>query len=66
MRFTALFRFLVVTPYTAAKEIDYEDLAAEVGFLERCGAHGMIWPQIASEYSQLTRDERMRGMEVIA
>ena len=39
---------IIVTPYTAKKEIDYEDLAAEAGFLERCGVHGMVWPQIAS------------------
>jgi dihydrodipicolinate synthase/N-acetylneuraminate lyase len=57
---------ILATPFTATKEIDYEDLAAEVGFLERCGVHGMVWPQLASEYTTLSRDERMRGMEVLA
>lgn len=46
--------------------MDYEDLAAEVNFMDRCGAHGMVWPQMASEYTHLTRDERLRGMEVLA
>ena len=57
---------ILATPYTAAKEIDYEDLVAEAGFLDRCGVHGMVWPQLASEYTKLTKDERMRGMEVLA
>jgi 4-hydroxy-tetrahydrodipicolinate synthase len=57
---------IVATPYTAEKAVDYEDLANEVEFLERCGVHGMVWPQLASEYYKLTKEERMRGMEVLA
>lgn len=34
--------------------------------MDRCGVHGMVWPQMASEYTKLTRDERLRGMEVLA
>jgi 4-hydroxy-tetrahydrodipicolinate synthase len=54
------------TPYTAAKAVDFEDLAGEVDFLHRSGVQGMVWPQMASEYSNLTEDERMQGMEVLA
>ncbi len=57
---------IMATPYTAAKAVDYEDLAREVDFLDRCGVHGMVWPQLASEYARLTKEERFRGMEVIA
>jgi len=57
---------ILSTPYTSSKAVDYEDLAGEVDFLDRCGVHGLVWPQLASEVSQLTTDERMRGMEVIA
>src|SRR5262249_31164113 len=57
---------IMATPYTASKAGDYEDLAREVDFLDRCGVHGMVWPQLASEYAQLSKEERMRGMEVIA
>src|SRR5215467_11297775 len=57
---------IMATPYTASKAVDEEDLAREVDFLDRCGVHGMVWPQLASEYAQLTKDERLRGMEVIA
>src|SRR5437879_10404804 len=56
---------IMSTPYTEANAVDYEDLAREVDFLDRCGVHGMVWPQLASEYSNLTREERLRGMEVI-
>jgi dihydrodipicolinate synthase/N-acetylneuraminate lyase len=57
---------IMATPYTTAKAVDYEDLAGEVEFLHRCGVQGMVWPQMASEYASLTREERMQGMEVLA
>src|SRR5262245_59025160 len=38
---------IMATPYTASKEVDYEDLAREVDFLDRCKVHGMVWPQLA-------------------
>jgi 4-hydroxy-tetrahydrodipicolinate synthase len=57
---------IMATPYTAAGAVDFDDLAREVQFLERCGVHGMVWPQLASEYASLTREERLRGMEVLA
>ncbi len=57
---------ILSTPYTPSKAVDYEDLAAEVDFLDRCGVQGLVWPQNASEQSKLTKEERMRGMEVIA
>jgi 4-hydroxy-tetrahydrodipicolinate synthase len=57
---------ILATPYTENKAMDYEDLAAEVDFMDRCGVHGMVWPQMASEYTRLTREERFRGMKVLA
>ena len=57
---------ILSTPYTLSKAIDYEDLASEVDFLDRCGAHGLVWPQLSSELPQLSKDERLRGMEVLA
>ena len=50
---------IMATPYTEAKAIDYEDLANEVNFLDRAGVQGMVWPQNASEYTHLTKPERM-------
>ena len=39
---------IMATPFTAAKAVDFEDLEKEVDFLDRCGVHGMVWPQNAS------------------
>ncbi len=57
---------IMATPYTTTKAVDFEDLAREVDFMDRSGVSGMVWPQMASEYSYLSKEERMRGMEVLA
>jgi 4-hydroxy-tetrahydrodipicolinate synthase len=57
---------ILSTPYTTSKAVDWEDLAGEVDFLDRCGVQGLVWPQLSSELLQLTKQERMRGMEVLA
>lgn len=57
---------IAATPFTESKAVDYEDLAREVGWLDRCGAHGIVWPQRASEYDMLSVEERKRGFDVIA
>lgn len=57
---------ILSTPSTASGPLDYEDLAGEVGFLDKVGVEGMVWPQNPSEQGFLTDDERMRGMEVLA
>ena len=56
---------IMATPFTEAKAVDFEDLANEVDFLDRCGVHGMVWPQLASEYQYLTKAERLQGMRVL-
>jgi len=57
---------IMATPFTETKAVDYEDLERETVWLERCGVHGMVWPQLASEYMTLSKEERLRGMEAIA
>ncbi|MBI4873504.1 MAG: dihydrodipicolinate synthase family protein [Acidobacteria bacterium] len=57
---------IMATPFNEAKEVDFDDLVKEAGFLDRCGVHGMVWPQLASEYWLLKKEERMRGMELLA
>src|SRR5262245_61538975 len=54
------------TPFTAAGAVDWEDLAREAVFVDRCGCQGVVWPQGSSGVATLTKDERMRGMEVLA
>ena len=54
------------TPFTAAGEVDWDDLAREVAFVERGGCAGIVWPQGSSGVTTLTKAERLRGMEVLA
>lgn len=57
---------ILSTPYTESGEVDYEDLAKEVDFCDRCGVQGLVWPQNSSEQRYLSEEERLRGFEVLA
>jgi 4-hydroxy-tetrahydrodipicolinate synthase len=56
---------IMQTPYTESGQLDTEVLAKEVKFLDRAGVHGVVWPQLASEWSELKPDERSAGAESI-
>ena len=56
---------IVQTPFTDSGALDLETLAREVQFLHRIGVQGMTWPQMASEWPQLSFDERLAGAEAI-
>ncbi len=57
---------ILTTPFTAAGEVDWDDLAREAVFVDRCGAHGVVWPQGSSGVANMTTAERMHGMGVLA
>jgi dihydrodipicolinate synthase/N-acetylneuraminate lyase len=57
---------ILSTPFTTAGEVHWSDLEREARFVDRCGCHGIVWPQGSSSVATLTRDERMRGLEVLA
>lgn len=57
---------IVQTPFTSDNKLDTKTLAAEIRFLDKTGAHGVVWPQLASEYADLTMNERLAGMEAVA
>ena len=57
---------ILSTPYTSANEVDYEDLAGEVDFCDRCGIEALVWPQNSSEQRYLSQAERLRGFDVLA
>jgi 4-hydroxy-tetrahydrodipicolinate synthase len=57
---------ILTTPFTASGEVDFEDLAREAQFVDRCGAQGNVWPQGSSGVANLTKAERMQGMKVLA
>jgi 4-hydroxy-tetrahydrodipicolinate synthase len=54
------------TPFTNAGAVDWDDLAREAVFVDRCGCQGVVWPQGSSGVATLTKDERLRGMEILA
>lgn len=54
------------TPFTATGAVDWDDLRREVAFVDRGGCHGIVWPQGSSGVTTLTKDERVRGMQVLA
>src|SRR3954468_24788897 len=57
---------ILTTPFTAGGDVDWDDLAKETAFVDRCGCHGVVWPQGSSGVANLTKAERMRGMELLA
>ena len=56
---------IMATPYNEAGAVDRDVLAGEVRFLDRTGVHGIVWPQLASEYALLTYEERISGARTI-
>jgi len=57
---------IMSTPYTEADEVHLDDLAHQVDFLDRCGVHGLVWPQNSSEQRYLSKRERIRGFDTLA
>lgn len=53
------------TPFLDSGAFDTETLASEIEFLHRMGVQGITWPVNASEWSQLTVEERFAGTETI-
>jgi 4-hydroxy-tetrahydrodipicolinate synthase len=56
---------ILATPFREDDQLDWEDLAREVSFCVRAGAHGLVWPQLVAEFYLLSEEERLRGAEVI-
>ena len=52
-------------PITDTDQVDFATLRKEVEFAARTGVHGIVWPQLASQYFLLSFDERLRGAEAI-
>jgi 4-hydroxy-tetrahydrodipicolinate synthase len=54
------------TPFTATGEVDWDDLGREAAFVDRGGCNGIVWPQGSSGVTTLTKNERVRGMKLLA
>ena len=57
---------IMSTPYFEDGSVDYDGLAREVRYLEKCGSPGAIWCQSNDAVDLLTRDEKFKGFEVCA
>jgi dihydrodipicolinate synthase/N-acetylneuraminate lyase len=53
------------TPFTERGALDEESLRREVEFCIQCGAHGLVAPVNASEFTSLSDDERKRVVEIV-
>jgi len=53
------------TPFTPDDKMDLEGLASQVKFCNRGAVHGLMWPQNASGWTNLSDQERLDGTEAI-
>ena len=56
---------IVQTPFTSDNRLDTKTLAAELQFLHESGVQGVVWPQLASEWAELSPEERTLGAETV-
>jgi len=52
------------TPFDAAGNIVWRDFEREADFIARSGAHGFVWPVMASEFTVISAEERLQGMRL--
>ena len=56
---------IAATPYTESYELDEESLRHVVRFCLEAGAHGLVGPAFASEFTVLSDEERRRFIEIV-
>ncbi|MFO7917348.1 MAG: dihydrodipicolinate synthase family protein [Anaerolineae bacterium] len=53
------------TPFDEEGQMDEEGLRRVVDFCVGCGAHGIVYPVNASEFTNLSDEERLRGSRIV-
>ena len=53
------------TPFDARWELDEDGLRRVVDFCVECGAHGLVYPVNASQFTTLSDEERQRGSRIV-
>jgi 4-hydroxy-tetrahydrodipicolinate synthase len=56
---------ILCTPFAETGSLDEESLRREVEFCIQCGAHGLVAPVNASEFTSLSDEERRRVVEIV-
>lgn len=55
---------ILQTPFDDAGDLVWADFERQVDFIARSGAHGFVWPVMASEFTVISADERRQGMKL--
>jgi 4-hydroxy-tetrahydrodipicolinate synthase len=50
------------TPFNERGDLLWDDFGRECDWIVRAGAHGLVWPVMASEYTVVSFPERVQGM----
>jgi dihydrodipicolinate synthase/N-acetylneuraminate lyase len=53
---------ILQTPFDTDGNLVWSDFEREADFIARSGAHGFVWPVMASEFTVISADERIEGM----
>ena len=56
---------VVPTPFNADSSIDYASFDNVIDYIINCGSDGLVFPGLASEYAQLTKEERLKATEIV-
>jgi dihydrodipicolinate synthase/N-acetylneuraminate lyase len=51
------------TPFNEQGDLLWDDFERECDWIVRAGAHGLVWPVMASEYTVISYLERVQGMK---
>lgn len=54
----------MLTPFDEMGDILWDDFERECDWMVRAGAHGFIWPIMASEFTVISYHERLQGMKI--
>jgi len=55
---------ILQTPFDDKGNLVWSDFEREADFIARSGAHGFVWPVMASEFTVISADERRQGMKL--
>jgi 4-hydroxy-tetrahydrodipicolinate synthase len=56
---------IALTPFNEMGDLLWDEFERECDWIVRAGSHGIVWPVNNSEYTLLSYQERLRGMEVV-
>jgi len=55
---------IAYTPFDEGSNLLFDDLGRICDWVARSGAHGLVWPVMASEFTVISYPERVRGMRL--